>query len=193
MLPGLTYNSCFMNICSHVRDLLYFDVSGAMSNSTLAIQSFKIKKRWSWLSRVHSLWMMGAVMPESTIPYLQPVKLVKWASVGVSLLWLSAFQIFLQSCLYARCASSPAVLGLLPLWARATWSPVLQTPSASEWWDCWCADHLLSCSDEVEFGCCWIHTWWRFRENCSQSVKHVNYIPVTFKKFLAEREVLSER
>ena len=130
MLPGLTYNSCFMNICSHVRDLLYFDVSGAMSNSTLAIQSFKIKKRWSWLSRVHSLWMMGAVMPESTIPYLQPVKLVKWASVGVSLLWLSAFQIFLQSCLYARCASSPAVLGLLPLWARATWSPVLQTPSA---------------------------------------------------------------
>ena len=36
-----------MNICSHVRDLLYFDVSGAVSNSTLAIQSLKIKKRWS--------------------------------------------------------------------------------------------------------------------------------------------------
>lgn len=33
----------------------------------------------------------------------------------------------------------------------------------------------------------------RFRENCSQSVKHVNYIPVTFKKFLAEGDVLSER
>ena len=106
---------------------------------------------------------------------------------------ITGSQLFKYFGIAARCDSSAAALGVLPLRARAAWGSLFQTPGAFEWWDCWCAGHLLSCSDYVEFGCCWVCTWWRFRENCSQSVKHVNYIPVTFKKFLAEGEVLSER
>lgn len=95
-------------------------------------------------------------------------------------------ELLLCSCLIPSCVGFTSSVGKSP-------GAFHQTPSAFEWWDCWCAGHLLSCSDYVEFGCCQIHTWWRFRKNCSQSVKHVNYIPVTFKKFLAEGEVLSER
>ena len=61
----------------------------------------KIKKRWSSLSWVHGLWVIGTVMIQSAFPYLQPAKFIKWAPVGVShcthsAWWLPAFQIFWQ-------------------------------------------------------------------------------------------------
>lgn len=65
-------------------------------------------------------------------------------------------------------------------------------PGALEWQDTCCVGQLLSCLDYIELGCSWIQAE-GLERNCSQSVKHVNYIPVTFKKFLAPGEVLSER